>query len=83
MKTIIFILLFIAAFRLLMRFIGPYLIVYAAKRMQNQAFGGQQQSQQRRKPEGNISVDYVPPTKNQKTNTQNLESEFIDFTEIK
>lgn len=48
--------------------------------MQSQATG-QQQQQRRQKPEGSISIDYMPPKPDQ-SKTDKL-GDFVDYEEIK
>jgi len=50
--------------------------------MQQQASGqGQQQQQRRSKPEGAISIDYMPPKPDQ-SKTDKL-GDFVDYEEVK
>jgi hypothetical protein len=62
--------------------IFPAVIKNVFGKMQNQATGYNQQSQyQNKKPEGSISIDYMPK-KEKKGNADNL-GEFVDFEEVK
>jgi len=51
-----------------------------ASKMQSQATG-QQQQQRRSKPEGSISIDYMPPRPDQ-SKTDKL-GDFVDYEEVK
>jgi len=66
--------------RMLIRLILPMLFNNLASKMQSQA-GGNQQQQRRTKPEGSISIDYMPPKPNQ-GKTDKL-GDFVDYEEIK
>ncbi|QPH38150.1 DUF4834 family protein [Pedobacter endophyticus] len=67
--------------RMLIRLILPMLFNNLASKMQQQA-GGQGQQQQRRqsKPEGSISIDYMPPKQTGKTDKL---GDFVDYEEVK
>jgi hypothetical protein len=66
--------------RMLIRLILPMLFNNLASKMQSQASGSQQQ-QRRTKPEGSISIDYMPPKPDQ-GKTDKL-GDFVDYEEIK
>ncbi|MBC6110591.1 DUF4834 family protein [Pedobacter fastidiosus] len=66
--------------RLLIRLILPMLFNNLASKMQQQATG-QQQQQRRSKPEGSISIDYMPPKPDQ-GKTDKL-GDFVDYEEVK
>lgn len=66
--------------RLLIRLLLPMLFGNLASKMQQQATG-QKQQQRRSKPEGSISIDYMPPKPN-KGNTDKL-GDFVDYEEVK
>ncbi|HUN04832.1 MAG TPA: DUF4834 family protein [Niabella sp.] len=66
--------------RLLVRIIFPVVIRKAFNRMQNPANAYQQQRRQR--PEGSISIDYMPKKEKRKGNADKL-GEFVDYEEIK
>ena len=65
--------------RMLIRLILPMLFNNLASKMQQQA-GGQAQQQRRSKPEGSISIDYMPPKQTGKTDKL---GDFVDYEEIK
>jgi flagellar basal body-associated protein FliL len=70
--------------RLLVRLIFPVMLKKAFGNMQNQATGNQQQRQQQyqsTKPEGSISIDYMPK-KEKKGNADKL-GDFVDYEEVK
>ena len=64
--------------RLLVRMIFPAVIRNAFGNMQQQA----QQQQRPRRPEGSISIDYLPKKEKKKVNADNL-GEFVDYEEVK
>ncbi|WP_343531068.1 DUF4834 family protein [Pedobacter sp.] len=65
--------------RLLVRMIFPAVIRNAFGNMQNQA---QQQQQRPRRPEGTISIDYMPQKEKKKGNADKL-GDFVDYEEVK
>lgn len=65
--------------RMLIRLVLPMLFNNLASKMQNQATG--QQQQRRSKPEGAISIDYMPPKPDQ-SKTDKL-GDFVDYEEVK
>ena len=66
--------------RLLIRLILPMLFGNLASKMQQQASGQTQQQQRRSKPEGSISIDYMPPKQTGKTDKL---GDFVDYEEVK
>ena len=50
-------------------------------KMQQQATGGATQQENRRRPEGSISIDYMPP-KPKSGNADKL-GDFVDYEEVK
>lgn len=65
--------------RILVRMIFPVVLKNAFGQMQNPAAG--QQQQRSRRPEGTISIDYMPK-KEKKGNADNL-GDFVDYEEVK
>jgi hypothetical protein len=65
--------------RTLIRLIFPVMLKNAFGNMQNQGAGQQQQQQSR--PEGSISIDYMPK-KDKKGNADKL-GDFVDYEEVK
>lgn len=65
--------------RILIRLLLPMLFNNLAGKMQQQASG--QPQQPKRKPEGSISIDYMPPKPNQ-GKTDKL-GDFVDYEEVK
>ncbi|WP_316832359.1 DUF4834 domain-containing protein [Pedobacter aquatilis] len=65
--------------RILIRLLLPMLFNNLAGKMQQQASG--QAQQPKRKPEGSISIDYMPPKSNH-GNADKL-GDFVDYEEIK
>ncbi len=79
LKFIFITILVLWVIRLLIRLLLPILFNNLAGRMQQQATG---QAQQRRpKPEGSISIDYMPPKPDQRK-TDKL-GDFVDYEEVK
>lgn len=69
--------------RILVRMIFPVMVRKAFGTMPGQGDYGQQQQQQRsRRPEGSISIDYMPNKKDKKGNADKL-GDFVDFEEVK
>lgn len=73
--------LIIWAIRVLIRLIFPVVLKKAFSNMQNKANGNQQQNYKSSKPEGSISIDYMPKTE-KKGNSDKL-GDFVDFEEVK
>jgi len=65
--------------RILIRLLLPMLFGNLASKMQQQASG--QPQQPKRKPEGSISIDYMPPRPDQ-GKTDKL-GDFVDYEEVK
>ncbi|MCX2573980.1 DUF4834 family protein [Pedobacter sandarakinus] len=65
--------------RMLIRLILPMLFNNLASKMQQQA-SAQGQQQKRSKPEGAISIDYMPPKQSGKTDKL---GDFVDYEEVK
>lgn len=83
-RTLLWILLFYFAFKILARLLAPFLVKLAAKKMEQrfgQQFGGfQNQTQQQPKhKEGETVIDKVP---NRKKTSSNDVGEYIDFEEV-
>ncbi|TKC13042.1 DUF4834 family protein [Pedobacter polaris] len=83
LNFIIIAILVLWAIRVLIRMIFPVMLKKAFGNMQNQATGTQQQQQQQRstKPEGSISIDYMPK-KEKKGNADKL-GDFVEYEEVK
>ncbi|MES2445730.1 MAG: DUF4834 family protein [Bacteroidota bacterium] len=83
-KFIIITILVLWLIRVLIKLIFPMVLKKAFSNMQNQA-GGNQQYQQTNpkstKPEGSISIDYMPQ-KEKKGNADKL-GDFVDYEEVK
>jgi len=67
--------------RVLIRLIFPVVIRNMFGNMQQQAANANQQQQRSAKPEGSISIDYMPK-KEKKGNPDKL-GDFVDYEEIK
>ncbi|KLT64065.1 MULTISPECIES: DUF4834 family protein [Pedobacter] len=65
--------------RMLIKLILPMLFSNLVSKAQQQA-GGQGQQQKRSKPEGSISIDYMPPQQTGKTDKL---GDFVDYEEVK
>ena len=83
LNFIIITIIVIWVLRLLVRMIFPVMLKKAFGNMQNQATGNQQSQQQYKstKPEGSISIDYMPK-KEKKGNADKL-GDFVDYEEVK
>jgi len=79
--------------RMVVRAALPYLVRQASEKMMGQArdqyqqqYGGQYRQarpEERRSPEGEITVDYVPPKNQRVKNGPKRAGEFVDYEEIK
>ncbi|WP_442589350.1 DUF4834 domain-containing protein [Pedobacter sp. AW31-3R] len=67
--------------RILLRLVFPIVLKNLFGKMQQQAEQGAQPRQAPRKPEGSISIDYVPPQP-KKGNADKL-GDFVDYEELK
>lgn len=67
--------------RILLRLVFPIVLKNLFGKMQQQAEQGTQSRQAPRKPEGSISIDYVPPQP-KKGNADKL-GDFVDYEELK
>ncbi|RZL07885.1 MAG: DUF4834 domain-containing protein [Pedobacter sp.] len=65
--------------RLLVRLVLPLFLQRAVNKMSGQFNGGKQQKQ--RKPEGSISIDYMPPQA--KPGKADKLGDFVDYEEVK
>lgn len=85
LKFLFITILILWVIRILLRLIFPLLIrnIFGKMQQQQSGYAGQQQQQQRRpsKPEGQISIDYVPPQPKQ-GNADKL-GDFVDYEELK
>jgi len=79
LKFIFIAILVLWVIRLLVRLLLPMLFNNLASKMQQQAAG--QQQQRKSKPEGSISIDYMPPRPDQ-SKTDKL-GDFVDYEEVK
>lgn len=80
LKTIFFILLFYYAFKVIAKFLAPFLLSKVADTMQKKAeqqFGGQQPKSNIR--EGETIIDKTPRNQSQ---SKNSVGEYVDFEEI-
>lgn len=71
--------------RILLRLVFPMVIKSVFGKMQQQAQQAQQgrpEQQSPGKPEGSISIDYVPPSQPRKGNADKL-GDFVDYEELK
>lgn len=85
LNFLIIAMIIIWAIRVLIRMVFPMMLKKVFGNMQNQAAGNHQQQQQRQynssKPEGSISIDYMPK-KEKKGNADKL-GDFVDYEEVK
>jgi hypothetical protein len=85
-KFLFFTILILWIIRLLLKLIFPLVVKSIFGKMQQSAgYAGQQQQQQQQrqsnKPEGSLSIDYVPPQPKQ-GNADKL-GDFVDYEEVK
>ncbi|TCC94132.1 DUF4834 family protein [Pedobacter frigiditerrae] len=81
LKFILISIILIWVFRVLIRMIFPAVLRNAFSNVQNQANANQQQRTSNSKPEGSISIDYMPK-KEKKGNADKL-GDFVDYEEVK
>ena len=81
LKFLIISILIFWIIRVLFRLIFPVVLKKAFSNMQNKANGNQQQNYKSSKPEGSISIDYMPQAE-KKGNSDKL-GDFVDFEEVK
>jgi hypothetical protein len=84
LKFLIIAILVLWIIRVIFRMIFPVMLKSVFGSMQNQAAGSHQQQQQQQrssKPEGSISIDYMPK-KEKKGNADHL-GDFVDYEEVK
>ncbi|WP_158798570.1 DUF4834 family protein [Pedobacter sp. L105] len=68
--------------RVLLRLVFPMVLKSMFGKMQQQSgYAGQQQKQQSRKPEGSISIDYVPPQP--KHGNADKLGDFVEYEDVK
>lgn len=79
LKFLIIAILVLWIIRVLIRMIFPVVLKNAFNNVQNQATGNQHQHSKR--PEGSISIDYMPK-KEKKGNADKL-GDFVDYEEVK
>jgi len=84
-KFLFFTILILWIIRLLLKLVFPLVVKSIfGKMQQSSGYAGQQQQQQQRhsnKPEGSLSIDYVPPQPKQ-GNADKL-GDFVDYEEVK
>ncbi|MBB6502334.1 DUF4834 family protein [Pedobacter cryoconitis] len=84
-KFLFFTILILWIIRILLRLIFPMIVKSVFGKMQSSSgYAGQQQQQQQRRPsrpEGSLSIDYVPPQPKQ-GNADKL-GDFVDYEEVK
>ena len=67
--------------RVLLRLVFPLILKSVFGKMQQQSGQAGQQQQQSRKPEGSISIDYVPPQP--KHGNADKLGDFVEYEEVK
>ncbi|MCD0487550.1 DUF4834 family protein [Pedobacter sp. MC2016-14] len=80
-KFIFITILILWIIRVIIRLIFPVVLKSMFSKMQQQAGHNGPTQQQSRKPEGAVSIDYMPP-KNKKGNADKL-GDFVDYEEVK
>ena len=78
-KFILITLLIFYILRIILRLVFPMVLRSLFSKVQEQA--GNRQEQRRAKPEGSISIDYMPP--NAKTGKTDKLGDFVDYEELK
>ena len=78
LKVLFIIICVLWLIRVVVRLALPFLFQRVVKRAQNQANRYSQQQKQYRKPEGKITVDYIP-----RRDKGSSGGEFVDYEEIK
>ena len=81
LKFLIIAILVLWIIRVLIRLIFPVMLKSVFGSMQNQTAGAQQHPHHSAKPEGSISIDYMPK-KEKKGNADKL-GDFVDYEEVK
>lgn len=85
LKFLIIAILVLWMIRVLLRLIFPVMLKNIFGNMQNQAAGAhqyqQQQQQRSHRPEGSITIDYMP--KKQKKGNADKLGDFVDYEEVK
>ena len=81
LKFILISIILIWVFRVLIRMIFPAVLRNAFSNVQNQATANQQQRSSSSRPEGSISIDYMPK-KEKKGNADKL-GDFVEYEEVK
>jgi len=79
-KFLFFTILILWIIRMLLRIVFPLILKNIFGKMQQQA-GQAPQHQQPKKPEGSISIDYMPPQP--KTGNADKLGDFVDYEEVK
>lgn len=77
LRFIFIVILVLWILRLLIRLVMPLIFSNLAKKMQKQASG---YNAPQKKPEGTISVDYMPPSNQGKTDKL---GDFVEYEEVK
>jgi hypothetical protein len=67
--------------KILLRLVFPMVLKSLFGKMQQQSGPGRQQQQAPRKPEGSLSIDYVPPQP--KHGNADKLGDFVDYEEVK
>jgi len=80
-KFLFFTILILWIIRVIIKLVFPLVLRSLFGKMQQQAAGATPQQDNRRKPEGSISIDYMPP-KQKKGNADKL-GDFVDYEEVK
>ena len=79
-KFLFFTILILWVIRIILRIVFPLILKNIFGKMQQQASQGAQQ-QRPKKPEGSITIDYMPPQ--QKTGNTDKLGDFVDYEEVK
>lgn len=69
--------------RIFLPFLFKKVVSNMQEKMNNQQAAYEKYHNQNQKPEGTVSVDYVPPVKPQKKPSLDKAGEFVDYEEVK
>lgn len=77
LRLILWIIIIYILFRLLVRYVFPFLVRYFVKKSQDKFY--EENPNIRRKKEGEVSIDYVPEKDKKKKDD---EGEYVDYEEV-
>ena len=80
-KFIFWLIVIYLLFRLLVRFVFPFLVRYFVKKSQDKFY--EQNPNIRKKKEGEINIDYIPDKNKKEKKCKPDEGEYVDYEELK